>query len=283
MDKEFVEVKKFDSEVAEILLEELRRQQDHIELIASENIVSKAVMEAAGSHLSNKYAEGYPGKRFYGGCFAVDKIETLAIERAKKLFGADHANVQPHSGAQANEAVFLAFLKPGDKILGLDLSNGGHLTHGSPANSSGKLYDAHFYTVDSETEILNYDEIEKIALEIKPKLFIAGASAYPRLWDFKKIRNICDKAGCLMMVDMAHVAGLVAADLHPSPIPYADVVTTTTHKTLRGPRGGVILCKEEYAKKIDSTIFPGTQRRPDDRSEERRVGKECRSRWSPYH
>ena len=195
MDKEFVEVKKFDSEVAEILLEELRRQQDHIELIASENIVSKAVMEAAGSHLSNKYAEGYPGKRFYGGCFAVDKIETLAIERAKKLFGADHANVQPHSGAQANEAVFLAFLKPGDKILGLDLSNGGHLTHGSPANSSGKLYDAHFYTVDSETEILNYDEIEKIALEIKPKLFIAGASAYPRLWDFKKIRNICYKAG----------------------------------------------------------------------------------------
>lgn len=262
MDKEFVEVKKFDSEVAEILLEELRRQQDHIELIASENIVSKAVMEAAGSHLSNKYAEGYPGKRFYGGCFAVDKIETLAIERAKKLFGVDHANVQPHSGAQANEAVFLAFLKPGDKILGLDLSNGGHLTHGSPANSSGKLYDAHFYTVDSETEILNYDEIEKIALEIKPKLFIAGASAYPRLWDFKKIRNICDKAGCLMMVDMAHVAGLVAADLHPSPIPYADVVTTTTHKTLRGPRGGVILCKEEYAKKIDSAVFPGTQGGP---------------------
>lgn len=266
--KEDIEMSNFrliagtDPEIEELLEKELERQQNHLELIASENVVSQSVLEAAGSHLTNKYAEGYPGKRFYGGCQYVDGVETLAIERAKKLFGADHANVQPHSGANANAAVYLAFLKPGDTILGLDLSNGGHLTHGSPANSSGKLYDAHFYLVSEKDEKIDYDDMEKKALEVKPKLIIAGASAYPRFIDFKRIREICDKCGAIMMVDMAHVAGLVAAGLHPNPVPYADVVTTTTHKTLRGPRGGLILCKAEHAKKIDSAVFPGMQGGP---------------------
>lgn len=251
-----------DPEIAELLEAELRRQQHHLELIASENIVSEAVMEAAGSHLTNKYAEGYPGKRFYGGCEFVDGVETLAIERAKELFGAEHANVQPHSGAQANAAVYLAMLNPGDKILGLDLSNGGHLTHGAKVNSSGKYYDSHFYKVDDETELIDYDEILRIAKEIKPQLIISGASAYPRTIDFARIREICDEVGAIMFVDMAHIAGLVATGLHPSPIPYADIVTTTTHKTLRGTRGGIILCKKEYAKKIDSAVFPGTQGGP---------------------
>lgn len=255
-------IAKTDSEIAELMEKELRRQQHHLELIASENIVSEAVMEAMGSHLTNKYAEGYPGKRYYGGCEFVDGVETIAIERAKKLFGAEHANVQPHSGAQANMAVYLAFLKPGDKILGLDLSHGGHLTHGAKVNTSGKMYESHFYGVDPETEVLDYDDIRAKALEIKPQMIVAGASAYPRIIDFKKIREICDEVGAYMFVDMAHIAGLVAAGLHPSPVPYADVVTTTTHKTLRGPRGGLILCKEEYAKKIDSAVFPGHQGGP---------------------
>lgn len=255
-------IAKTDSEIAELMEKELRRQQHHLELIASENIVSEAVMEAMGSHLTNKYAEGYPGKRYYGGCEFVDGVETIAIERAKKLFGAEHANVQPHSGAQANMAVYLAFLKPGDKILGLDLSHGGHLTHGAKVNTSGKMYESHFYGVDPETEVLDYDDIRAKALEIKPQMIVAGASAYPRIIDFKKIREICDEIGAYMFVDMAHIAGLVAAGLHPSPVPYADVVTTTTHKTLRGPRGGLILCKEEYAKKIDSAVFPGHQGGP---------------------
>ena len=250
-------IAKTDSEIAELMEKELRRQQHHLELIASENIVSEAVMEAMGSHLT-----GYPGKRYYGGCEFVDGVETIAIERAKKLFGAEHANVQPHSGAQANMAVYLAFLKPGDKILGLDLSHGGHLTHGAKVNTSGKMYESHFYGVDPETEVLDYDDIRAKALEIKPQMIVAGASAYPRIIDFKKIREICDEVGAYMFVDMAHIAGLVAAGLHPSPVPYADVVTTTTHKTLRGPRGGLILCKEEYAKKIDSAVFPGHQGGP---------------------
>ncbi len=251
-----------DSEIADLMQKELQRQQQHLELIASENIVSEAVMEAMGSHCTNKYAEGYPGKRYYGGCEFVDGIEGLAIERAKKLFGAEHANVQPHSGAQANVAVYLAFLNPGDKILGLDLSHGGHLTHGAKVNLSGKLYESHFYGVDPQSEVLDYDDIEKKALDVKPKMIVAGASAYPRIIDFKRIREICDKVGAFMFVDMAHIAGLVATGLHPSPVPYADVVTTTTHKTLRGPRGGLILCKEKHAKKIDSAVFPGTQGGP---------------------
>lgn len=251
-----------DPEIESLLEKELQRQQDHIELIASENVVSQAVLEASGSHLTNKYAEGYPGKRFYGGCQFVDQVEQLAIDRAKALFGADHANVQPHSGANANTAVYLAMLEPGDTILGLDLSHGGHLTHGSPANSSGKLYDAQFYEVSQKDELIDYDDVEKKAMEIRPKLIIAGASAYPRFIDFKKMREICDKCGAIMMVDMAHIAGLVAAGLHPSPVPYADIVTTTTHKTLRGPRGGLILCKEQFAKKIDSAVFPGMQGGP---------------------
>ncbi|MEG0291522.1 MAG: serine hydroxymethyltransferase [Anaerovoracaceae bacterium] len=255
-------IAKTDKDVAELLEKELRRQQHHLELIASENMVSEAVMEAAGSHLTNKYAEGYSGKRFYGGCQFVDGVETLAIERAKELFGADHANVQPHSGAQANAAVYLALLNPGDKILGLDLSHGGHLTHGSKVNSSGKYYESHFYEVDKETEMIDYDAMLAKAKEVQPKIIIAGASAYPRVIDFKRVREICDEVSAIMFVDMAHIAGLVAAGLHPSPVPYADIVTTTTHKTLRGPRGGLILCKEEFAKKIDSAVFPGMQGGP---------------------
>lgn len=258
----FDTIRKVDPEIAELTEKELRRQQHHLELIASENMVSEAVMEAMGSHCTNKYAEGYPGKRYYGGCQFVDEIETLAIERAKKLFGAEHANVQPHSGAQANAAVYLAFLKPGDTILGLDLSHGGHLTHGAKVNSSGKYYDSHFYGVDPITEVIDYDKMREIALEVKPKMIVSGASAYPRIIDFKKIREICDEVGAYMFVDIAHIAGLVATGLHPSPVPYADVVSTTTHKTLRGPRGGLILCKKEYAKKVDSAVFPGNQGGP---------------------
>ena len=255
-------IRKVDPEIAELTEKELRRQQHHLELIASENMVSEAVMEAMGSHCTNKYAEGYPGKRYYGGCQFVDEIETLAIERAKKLFGAEHANVQPHSGAQANAAVYLAFLKPGDRILGLDLSHGGHLTHGAKVNSSGKYYDSYFYGVDPVTEVIDYDKMREIALEVKPKMIVSGASAYPRIIDFKKIREICDEVGAYMFVDIAHIAGLVATGLHPSPVPYADVVSTTTHKTLRGPRGGLILCKEEYEKKVNSAVFPGNQGGP---------------------
>lgn len=255
-------IAKEDPQIADLMQLELKRQQQHLELIASENMVSDAVMEAMGSHGTNKYAEGYPGKRYYGGCQYVDGIETLAIERLKELFGADHANVQPHSGASANAAVYLAVLQPGDKILGLDLSHGGHLTHGAKVNSSGKLYESHFYGLDPETELIDYDLMREKALEIKPKLIVSGASAYPRIIDFKKIREICDEVGAVMLVDMAHIAGLVAAGLHPNPVEYADIVTSTTHKTLRGPRGGIILCKEEYAKKIDSAVFPGMQGGP---------------------
>ncbi len=255
-------IRAVDPEVAGFMEDEMNRQEHHLELIASENMVSPAVMEAMGSHSTNKYAEGYPGKRYYGGCQFVDGIETLAIERAKELFGADHANVQPHSGASANAAVFLAFLQPGDKILGLDLSHGGHLTHGAKVNSSGKVYESHFYGLNPETEMLDYEDIRKKALEVQPKMIISGASAYPRTIDFAKIREICDEVGAIMFVDMAHIAGLVAAGLHPSPVPYADIVTSTTHKTLRGPRGGIILCKEEHAKKINSAVFPGMQGGP---------------------
>lgn len=255
-------IAKEDPQIADLMKLELKRQQQHLELIASENMVSDAVMEAMGSHGTNKYAEGYPRKRYYGGCQYVDGIETLAIERLKELFGADHANVQPHSGASANAAVYLAVLQPGDKILGLDLSHGGHLTHGAKVNSSGKLYESYFYGLDPETELIDYDLMRKKALEIMPKLIVSGASAYPRIIDFKKIREICDEVGAVMLVDMAHIAGLVAAGLHPNPVEYADIVTSTTHKTLRGPRGGIILCKEEYAKKIDSAVFPGMQGGP---------------------
>ena len=255
-------IKRQDPEVYAAMMRELQRQRDHIELIASENFVSPAVMEAMGSHLTNKYAEGYPGARYYGGCQYVDEVETLAIERAKALFGADHANVQPHSGSQANVAVYLALLKPGDTILGMDLSHGGHLTHGSKASISGKYFNACFYGVDPETECINYDLVQQRAEEVKPKILIAGASAYPRFIDFKRMREIADSVGAYLMVDMAHIAGLVAAGEHPSPVPYAHVVTTTTHKTLRGPRGALILCKEELAKKINSAVFPGTQGGP---------------------
>ena len=255
-------IKRQDPEVYAAMMRELQRQRDHIELIASENFVSPAVMEAMGSHLTNKYAEGYPGARYYGGCQYVDEVETLAIERAKKLFGAEHANVQPHSGSQANVAVYLALLKPGDTILGMDLSHGGHLTHGSKASISGKYFNATFYGVDPETECINYDLVQQRAEEVKPKILIAGASAYPRFIDFKRMREIADSVGAYLMVDMAHIAGLVAAGEHPSPVPYAHVVTTTTHKTLRGPRGALILCKEELAKKINSAVFPGTQGGP---------------------
>ena len=241
---------------------ELERQRNHIELIASENFTSQAVMEAMGSHLTNKYAEGYPGARYYGGCQYVDMVERLAIERVTKLFGAEHANVQPHSGAQANIAVYAALLKPGDKILGMDLSHGGHLTHGSKASISGKYFEAHFYGVDPETETIDYDALERTAKEVQPKLIIAGASAYPRVIDFARFRAIADEVGAYLMVDMAHIGGLVAAGVHPSPVPYADVVTCTTHKTLRGPRGAIILCKAELGKKIDSSVFPGTQGGP---------------------
>ena len=251
-----------DPQVAEAMELELKRQRDHLELIASENFVSEAVMAAMGSHLTNKYAEGYPGKRYYGGCQCVDIVENLARERACKLFGAEHANVQPHSGAQANLAVYFALLNYGDTVLGMNLSHGGHLTHGSPVNMSGKYYNFVAYGVNAETEMIDYDEVRRLALEHKPKLLVAGASAYPRAIDFAKLREIADEAGALFMVDMAHIAGLVAAGLHMNPVPYADVVTTTTHKTLRGPRGGMILCKEAFAKQIDKAIFPGTQGGP---------------------
>lgn len=251
-----------DPEMLEAIELETKRQHDKIELIASENFVSKAVMEAAGSVLTNKYAEGYPGRRYYGGCEYVDIAENLARDRVKQLFGAEHANVQPHSGAQANMAVYFTVLKPGDTILGMNLSHGGHLTHGSPVNFSGILYNIVDYGVDPETEQIDYDEVLKKAKEVKPKLIVAGASAYPRVIDFKKFREIADEVGAYLLVDMAHIAGLVAAGLHPSPVPYADFVTSTTHKTLRGPRGGLILCKEQYAKQIDKTVFPGMQGGP---------------------
>ncbi len=258
----FDELNNYDSEVFEACNAELTRQRHNIELIASENIVSKAVLLAAGTVLTNKYAEGYPGKRYYGGCQCVDVVENIARERAKKLFGADHANVQPHSGASANLAVFFALVNPGETVMGLNLANGGHLSHGSPVNISGKYFNIVPYNVSDETETLDYDEIRRIALECKPKMIIAGASAYAREIDFAKIREICDEVGAYYMVDMAHIAGLVAAGLHQSPVPYADVVTTTTHKTLRGPRGGLILCKEEFAQRIDKAVFPGTQGGP---------------------
>jgi glycine hydroxymethyltransferase len=253
---------KSDPVVAEAIGLELSRQQNTIELIASENFVSPAVLEAQGSVLTNKYAEGYPGHRYYGGCECVDVVETLAIERAKALFGAEHANVQAHSGAQANTAVYFAFLQPGDVILGMNLSHGGHLTHGSPVNISGKFFQIAAYGVDPETQRIDYDQVRKLAMEHKPKMIVAGASAYPRIIDFAAMADIAKTAGAMLMVDMAHIAGLVAAGLHPSPVPYADIVTTTTHKTLRGPRGGLILCRAEYAKAIDKAIFPGIQGGP---------------------
>ena len=258
----FDNVKKVDEEVYALMEKELNRQQKGIELIASENFASEAVMEAMGLYLTNKYAEGYPGKRYYGGCYVVDEIEDIARNRAKELFGAEHANVQPHAGSQANMAVYFTILKPGDTVLGMDLIHGGHLTHGSPVNFSGRLFHFVSYGVDKETERINYDEVRRIALECKPKLIVAGASAYARIIDFKKFREIADEVGAYFMVDMAHIAGLVAAGIHPSPVPYADFVTSTTHKTLRGPRGGLILCKEKYAKDLDKNIFPGMQGGP---------------------
>lgn len=251
-----------DPEVAEALTLELKRQQGNIELIASENFVSPAVLAAAGSHLTNKYAEGYPGHRYYGGCQCVDIAEDLARNRIKEIFGCEYCNVQPHSGASANLAVFFAMLQPGDTVMGMNLAHGGHLSHGSPVNISGKYFNIVPYGVSEGENLIDYDEMERIALECKPKLIVSGASAYPRVIDFKRIREICDKVGALMMVDIAHIAGLVAAGLHPSPVPYADFVTTTTHKTLRGPRGGVIMCKEEYGKAIDKAVFPGIQGGP---------------------
>ena len=259
---DFSSLAKFDPEIMEIVEKEIKRQQTHIELIASENFVSKQVMEAMGSQLTNKYAEGYPGKRYYGGCEVVDLAEDLARERLKKLFNAEHANVQPHSGSNANLGVYFAVLKPGDKVLGKNLSEGGHLTHGSPVNISGTYFNFVDYGVDSETEVIDYDVVREIAIKEQPKMIVAGASAYPREIDFKKFKDIADEVGAYLMVDMAHIAGLVAVGLHQSPIPYADFVTTTTHKTLRGPRGGAILCKEQYAKQIDKAIFPGIQGGP---------------------
>jgi glycine hydroxymethyltransferase len=255
-------VRAVDPEVADALQGETERQRNNIELIASENFTSRAVMEAQGSTATNKYAEGYPGRRYYGGCEYVDIVESLAIERAKALFGADHANVQPHSGAQANTAVYFATLMPGDTVLGMDLSHGGHLTHGHPINLSGKYFNFVPYGVTKEEETIDYDALLNLAREHKPKMIVAGASAYPRVIDFKRIREIADEVGALVMVDMAHIAGLIAAGLHPNPVPYAEFVTTTTHKTLRGPRGGLILCKEEFKKAIDSAVFPGTQGGP---------------------
>lgn len=255
-------IKQTDPDVAKALSAELARQQGNIELIASENFVSPAVLAAAGSHLTNKYAEGYPAHRYYGGCQCVDVVEDLAKDRIKEIFGCDHANVQPHSGASANLAVFFAVLQPGDTVMGMNLAHGGHLSHGSPVNISGKYFNIVPYGVNKDTQVIDYDEMERIALECKPKMIVSGASAYSRIIDFKRIREICDKVGALMMVDIAHIAGLVAAGVHPSPVPYADFVTTTTHKTLRGPRGGVIMCKEEYAKIIDKAIFPGVQGGP---------------------
>lgn len=251
-----------DREIFALIEEEEKRQEYNIELIASENFTSKAVMEAMGTALTNKYADGYPNKRYYGGCHVVDKVETLAIERMKELFHADHANVQPHSGSQANMAVYMAVLEPGDKILGMDLSHGGHLTHGSPVNFSGKLYNFVSYGVDKETETINYDRLREMAIEEKPKMIVAGASAYPRQIDFEKISEIAKEVGAYFMVDMAHIAGLIATGHHPSPVPFADFVTTTTHKTLRGPRGGAILCKAEHAKAVDKSVFPGMQGGP---------------------
>ena len=258
----FQKISNEDEEIYALIQEELTRQQKGIELIASENIVSEAVMEAMGSYLTNKYAEGYPGKRYYGGCYVVDKVEDIARDRAKELFGAEHANVQTHSGSQANMGVYLTVLNPGDTVLGMDLSNGGHLTHGASVNFSGKLYNFISYGLLEETEMIDYDNVRTLALEHKPKLIVAGASAYPRVIDFKRFKEIADEVGALFMVDMAHIAGLVAAGIHPSPVPYADFVTSTTHKTLRGPRGGLILCKEKYAKDLDRTIFPGIQGGP---------------------
>ncbi len=255
-------IKNTDPELADAMNAELKRQKRNIELIASENIVSPAVMAAMGSVLTNKYAEGYSGKRYYGGCECVDVVETLAIERVKQIFGADAANVQPHSGAQANLAVYFALLEPGDTVLGMSLAHGGHLTHGSPVNLSGKYYNFVSYGVDDDTHTIDYDKLRTLALECKPKLIVAGASAYPRIIDFEKISAIAKEVGAYFMVDMAHIAGLVAAGLHPNPVPYADVVTSTTHKTLRGPRGGIILCKEELAQKINKAIFPGMQGGP---------------------
>ncbi|HCZ7169844.1 TPA: serine hydroxymethyltransferase [Staphylococcus aureus] len=255
-------ITKQDKVIAEAIEREFQRQNSNIELIASENFVSEAVMEAQGSVLTNKYAEGYPGRRYYGGCEFVDVTESIAIDRAKALFGAEHVNVQPHSGSQANMAVYLVALEMGDTVLGMNLSHGGHLTHGAPVNFSGKFYDFVEYGVDKDTERINYDEVRKLALEHKPKLIVAGASAYSRTIDFKKFKEIADEVNAKLMVDMAHIAGLVAAGLHPNPVEYADFVTTTTHKTLRGPRGGMILCKEEYKKDIDKTIFPGIQGGP---------------------
>lgn len=258
----FEKIIKTDKEIYSLIEEELDRQEEGIELIASENFTSEAVMEAMGSYLTNKYAEGYPEKRYYGGCEVVDKIEQIAIDRAKKLFGAEHANVQPHSGSQANMAVYFTVLNPGDTVLGMDLSHGGHLTHGSKVNFSGKLFNFVSYGVNKETEMIDYEEVRKIALENKPKLIVAGASAYPRVLDFKKFKEIADEVNAYLMVDMAHIAGLVAAGIHESPVPYADFVTTTTHKTLRGPRGGLILCKEKFAKDLNKNIFPGMQGGP---------------------
>lgn len=258
----FNKLKANDEEIYNAIMLELNRQRNKIELIASENFVSDSVMEAMGSYLTNKYAEGYPGNRYYGGCEYIDIVENLAIERAKKLFGAEHANVQPHSGAQANMAVYAALLTPGDTVLGMNLSHGGHLTHGSKVNASGKLYNFIPYGLNEKTGTIDYDEVEKLALENKPKLILAGASAYARIIDFKRFKEIADKVGAYFMVDMAHIAGLVAVGLHPNPVEYADVVTTTTHKTLRGPRGGLILCKKEIAQAIDKAIFPGNQGGP---------------------
>lgn len=255
-------IKNTDPEIAEAMKKELFRQRENIELIASENVVSPAVMAAMGSHLTNKYAEGYPSKRYYGGCEFVDEVETLARDRLKTIFACEHCNVQPHSGAQANFAVYFSVLKPGDTVMGMNLSHGGHLTHGSPVNFSGIYFKIVPYGVNEKTETIDYDEMEKIALECKPKMIVSGASAYPRIIDFERIKKICDKVGAYMFVDIAHIAGLVAAGLHPSPVPYADFVTTTTHKTLRGPRGGVVMCKEKYAKLIDKAVFPGSQGGP---------------------
>src|SRR6186713_1482985 len=251
-----------DTEIADAIQQEVRRQREGLELIASENFVSTAVLEAAGSVMTNKYAEGYPGKRYYGGCEFVDVAESLAIARAKALFGADHVNVQPHSGAQANMAVYLTLLKPGDVVLGMNLAHGGHLTHGHPLNFSGKLYTIVPYGVHKDDERIDYDEFEKLADQHQPKMIIVGASAYPRVIDFARIRAVADEVGALMMTDMAHIAGLVAAGVHPSPVPHSHFVTTTTHKTLRGPRGGMVLCRAEYAKTVDSKVFPGMQGGP---------------------
>lgn len=255
-------LEKADPEITAAIKREINRQETKIEMIASENFVNYEIMEAAGSALTNKYAEGYPGKRYYGGCEFVDEVETMAIERAKKIFGADHANVQPHCGANANTAVYQTVLEPGDTVMGMDLSNGGHLSHGSPVNISGKLYNFVSYGLDPETEMIDFDNVRELALKHKPKLIVAGASAYPRTIYADKFREIADEVGAILMVDMAHIAGLVAAGLHPNPMEYADIVTSTTHKTLRGPRGGLILCKEKYAKAIDKAIFPGTQGGP---------------------